>query len=89
MISAFGVEHGISKGFVKLRPKLAAARSDRAHFMPGADMDAKLRHHYTVQRTIAGDLGPTEQKQARGRKVAAQGMLDSISRNNRKKRVLP
>lgn len=89
MISAFGIDHGVSKAFKPLRPKLAAARGDEVHFMPGSTMDDKLRHHYTVQRTIAGDMGKTNPAEARKRKVAAQGMADRLSEMNRKKRVLP
>ena len=56
MRSAFGVEHGISKAFVKLRPKLASGLNDegvKAHLT----MNQKLRRHAVQARMGAGGQG--------------------------------
>jgi len=56
MISAFGVDHGISKAFKKLRPKLAAGLSDEAVLRHGS-MNEKLRRHALQHRMAAGGQG--------------------------------
>src|SRR4051812_4687479 len=56
MISAFGVEHTVSKSFVKLRPKLSAGLGD-AKVLRHGTMDEKLRRHAVQHRMTAGGQG--------------------------------
>lgn len=91
MISAFGVEHTISKSFKKLGPNLRVARGmiAQSHFADDVTMDQKLRYHYATQRNISGRAGKAAKDLGRERKKISQMMVSTISGQNRKKRVLP
>lgn len=91
MISAFGVEHTISKSFKKLGPNLRVARGmiAQSHFADDVTMDQKLRYHYATQRNISGRAGKTAQHLGKERKDISRRMATTISGLNRKKRVLP
>lgn len=56
MLSAFGVDHGISKAFVKLRPKLGRGLEDEA-VKRHVTMNEKLRRHAIQHRQAAGGQG--------------------------------
>ena len=56
MISAFGIDHTVSKAYVKLRPKLGAGLEDEAVKAHGT-MNEKLRRHALQARMTAGGQG--------------------------------
>ena len=56
MMSAFGVEHTISKSFVKLRPKLGKGLEDKKVLAHGT-MNEKLRRHALQARMTSGGQG--------------------------------
>ena len=97
MDSAFGVDHGVSKAFTKLDPKLRQARLVK---VPHDTLPQKLRAHATGARQSSGMTSasakmwgglPNAQQlaQAKTEKTAAHGMYTAVSRLNRAKRVLP
>jgi hypothetical protein len=96
MLSAFGVDHGISKSYTKMAPKLAGALKS---FDPAksTDLSMKLRSHAGVHRLAAGQVGRQQGTMSRGfpRAMAqedaqhAKLLNAGASRANKPQRFLP
>jgi hypothetical protein len=61
MISAFGVDHGVSKSWKKLAPKLEAA-AGKISVQGAGRKGAAKRHLYIAQRKALNEAGPEQAK---------------------------
>ena len=104
MISAFGVDHGISKAYRKLEPKLRNANAQIQHANPNGrtqTLHGRFQENYSQWRHSAGQTGGTKLgrmmgkpgassiKSAQGAKEGARAMVTGIGNINRAKRFLP
>lgn len=101
MISAFGVEHTVSKAFKKLEPQLRTANTKVQDATPNGrsqTLHGRFQENYTQWRGSAGRAGSNQMfgkpgaskiKIAQGSKEGARAMVTGIGNINRAKRFLP
>jgi hypothetical protein len=94
--SAFGVEHGISKSFKKLEPKLARANSRIQAATPNGrsqSLEGRFQENYAQWRGSAGRAGSNQMfgkpgaskiKIAQGSKEGAGAMVTGIGNMTRR-----
>ena len=94
MISAFGVEHTVSKAFsgnMERSLMRVGAGGDRS-VMANNTMSGKLKRHYVIDRRAAGNAGKYSGAEGGGQnhKQRAQAFLTGHANLNRRRgRVLP
>jgi hypothetical protein len=95
VISAFGVEHTVSKAFRKLAPKLLPSLEKE-----GVNLDDRIKHNYAMARIAQGTSSKKAWKKIgwpegeRGRQAAAfktqkEAMVTAAGNRSKRKRALP
>lgn len=92
MISAFGIDHTLSKSWKKLAPKLAAAEKGMRPEATGGPREMYRKLHYIKDRQDLGEAGSMQavtRIKTRQAKNAYRKDLDTQLGKTKKKKVLP
>lgn len=96
MISAFGVQHTVSKSYTKMAPKLAGALK-AVDPMKSTNLATKLAHHAGTERLEAGRIGAQGKtlssgfmrSEAKGLRSNSRAYATGAVNANKRKRFLP